>query len=254
MEEKDWGKNIFFPGGRKCSTITASFSTSSAISSSARQSVAKQYNRSKDIWDIYFPRKQSIKVIKLIQKSKCIFSNNKTDQKIYIVQCAKNQKICLLMLSFCQIGPKLDQKNYDQTTKWELVRRSMPSQMEVQVRKGGRHHHRTKVSRENESISNRCDGKVTKSFLAGATSAACGKASSPPWRRHHRRWASRYREADIESELASQVRNHGHNISKIWWNPPIMKSFLAVDDDDTGIGLCGWLLTSISLGEYPFVC
>ena len=100
MEEKDWGKNIFFPGGRKCSTVTASFSTSSAISSSARQSVAKQYNRSKDI---YFPRKQSIKVIKLIQKSKCIFSNNKTDQKIYIVQCAKNQKICLLMLSFCQI-------------------------------------------------------------------------------------------------------------------------------------------------------
>ena len=96
--------------------------------------------------------------------------------------------------------------------------------------------------------------KSYKKLLAGATSAACGKASSPPWRRHHRRWASRYREADIESELASQVRNHGHNISKIWWNPPIMKSFLAVDDDDTGIGLCGWLLTSISLGEYPFVC
>ena len=57
--------------------------------------------------------------------------------------------------------PKLDQKNHDQTT---MVRRSLPSQMEVQVRKGGRHHHRTKVSKEQESISNRFDGKVTKGF------------------------------------------------------------------------------------------
>ena len=36
--------------------------------------------------------------------------------------------------------------------------------MEVQVRKGGRHHHRTKVSKEQESITNRFDGKVTKSY------------------------------------------------------------------------------------------
>ena len=113
--------------------------------------------------------------------------------------------------------PKLDQKNYDQTTKWELVRRSLPSQMEVQVRKGGRHHHRTKVSREWINLQSFW-WKSYKKLLAGATSAACGKASSPPWRRHHRRWASRYyhREADIESALASQVRNH-----EIWWNHPM---------------------------------
>ena len=38
-------------------------------------------------------------MIQLIQKSKCIFSNEKTDQKIYIVNVPK----IMLMLSFCQI-------------------------------------------------------------------------------------------------------------------------------------------------------
>ena len=37
--------------------------------------------------------------------------------------------------------------------------------------------------------------KSYKKLSAGATSAACGKTSSPSWRRHYRRWASRYQQS-----------------------------------------------------------
>ena len=95
------------------------------------------------------------------------------------------------------------------------MRRSLPSQMEVQVRKGGRHHHRTKVSKEQESITNRFDGKVTKSYQQVRHLPPVEKPLPLPDGGiiGGERQDISNRVADIESVLASQVRNHDQNIS-----------------------------------------
>ena len=115
------------------------------------------------------------------------------------------------------------------------------------------------------------DGDIFQSMEInpGAPSAPCGKTSAPHWRRHHRRWPSpppssmcksyhhfwsrNINTLTISINTFEQKKNFGSRSintfdeqKKNTFDPSTLLS--AVDEDDTGIGLCGWLLTSISLG------